>query len=135
MSRPEPRWLGRLQVDVAHVETIREAGGLHGIGDENLLESAIARPRQRWTYEPEVTMAGLGASYAFGLVENHPYVDGNKRVGLIVMGAFLLRNGVRLTATEPEALEIFLALAAGSVSEAELAAWVERHAQARESDR
>ena len=131
MSRPEPRWLGRLQVDVAHVETIREAGGLHGIRDENLLDSALARPRQRWTYEPDVTIPELGASSAFGLVQNHPYVDGNKRVGLIALGAFLLRNGSRLAATEPEALEMFLALAAGSVTEAELAAWVERHARPR----
>ena len=106
-----------------------------GFRDENLLESAIARPRQRWTYEPDVSIAQLGASYAYGLVQNHPYVDGNKRVGLIVLGAFLLRNGVRLTATEPEALETFLALAAGSVSEAELAAWVERHARADEPGR
>jgi death-on-curing protein len=127
VSRPEPRWLGRLQVDVAHVETLREAGGMHGIRDENLLESAIARPRQRWAYEPMVSIAELGAAYAFGLVRNHPYVDGNKRVGLIVLGAFSLRNGFRLTATEPEALEMFLALAAGAVSEAELAAWADEH--------
>ena len=82
-----------------------------------------------------MAIAELGASYAFGLVQNPPYVDGNKRVGLIVMGAFLMRNGVRLTATEPEALEMFLALAAGSVSEAELAAWVERHVRAHEPGR
>jgi death-on-curing protein len=122
-------------VDVAHVGTIREAGGMHGVRDENLLESAIARPRQRWTDEPGVSIAQLGASYAYGLVQNHPYVDGNKRVGLIVLGAFLLRNGFRLTASEPEALEMFLARAAGSVSEAELANWVERHAGAHDAGR
>jgi death-on-curing protein len=122
-------------VDVAHVGTIREAGGMHGVRDENLLESAIARPRQRWTDEPGVSIAQLGASYAYGLVQNHPYVDGNKRVGLIVLGAFLLRNGFRLTASEPEALEMFLARAAGSVSEAELANWVERHACAHDAGR
>ena len=108
---------------------------MHGIRDENLLESAIARPRQRWTYEPTVSIVELGASYAYGLVQNHPYVDGNKRVGLIVLGAFLLRNGVRLIATEPEALEMFLAMAAGAVSEHELAAWVDEHTRGSEPGR
>ena len=131
MSASEPRWLGRLQVDVAHVETVREHGGLHGVRDENLLESALARPRQRWTYQPDVRLAELAACYAFGLVKNHPYVDGNKRVGLIVHTAFLARNGVRLTASEPEALEMFLALAGGAVLESELATWVDRHSRPR----
>ncbi len=131
MRRSEPRWLGRLIVDTAHVQTIRDEGGLFGIRDENLLESALARPRHRWTYEPGVRIPDLGASYAYGLVRNHPYVDGNKRVGLIVLVAFLSRNGFWLTATEPEALEMFLALAAGVVSEAELAFWVDRSSRPR----
>lgn len=125
MTPPEPRWLGRLAVDEAHFRQIREHGGVHGLRDENALESALARPQQRWHYRPETRVSEVAAAYAFGLVHDHPYVDGNKRVALVVTVAFLERNGVELTATNQEALAIMLALASGDLTEGELADWIE----------
>lgn len=130
MSRPELRWLGRLAIDEAHFRQIREHGGAYGLRDEDALESALARPRQRWHYEPDARLSEVAAAYAFGLVRDHPYVDGNKRVALVVMVAFLERNGVGLTATNEQALSIMLALAAGEVSEGEVADWIDAHSRA-----
>ena len=129
MTRPEPRRLGRLAVDEAHFRQLREHGGAHGLRDEHALESALARPRQRWLDEPHATLAELAAAYAFGVARNHPYVDGNKRVALVVMVAFLERNDVELTATNAEALSAMLALAAGELTEPELARWIDAHAR------
>lgn len=130
MSRPEPRWLGRLAVDEAHFRQIREHGGVHGLRDENALESALARPRQRWHYGTDVRFVELAAAYAYGLVRNHPFIDGNKRIALVVMVAFLEHNGIELTATNAEALTTMLTLAAGELTEDELADWVEAHSRA-----
>jgi death-on-curing protein len=131
MTRPEPRWLGRLVVDEAHFRQIREHGGSHGLRDENALESALARPQQRWHYEPDSPLSQLAAAYGYGLARNHAYVDGNKRVALVVMAAFQNRNGLELTATNEEALAMMLAVAAGEATEAELAAWIDAHARER----
>lgn len=129
MSRPEPRWLGRLAVDEAHFRQIREHGGAHGLRDENALESALARAQLRWRYQPDAPVAELAAAYAYGLARNHPFVDGNMRVALVVMVAFLDLNGVELTATNRDALAIVLSLAAGDVTEAELSAWITAHSR------
>jgi len=129
VSRPEPRWLGGLAIDEAHFRQIREHGGAYGVRDENALESALARPRYRWRYESEARLADLATAYAFGLTMKHPYVDGNKRVALVAMVAFLGRNGVELTATNAEALSAMLALVAGELTEGELAGWIEAHAR------
>ena len=129
MTRSEPRWLGRLAVDDAHFRLIREHGGLYGLRDENALESALARPRDRWQYEATPRLSDLAAAHAFGLARNHPFLDGNKRVALVVMVAFLDRNGVELTATNAEAASVLLALAAGELAEGGLADWIERHAR------
>ena len=127
MSRPEPHWLGRLVVAEAHFRQIREHGGAYGLRDESALESALARPQQRWHYQPTSRLSELAAACAYGLARNHPFVDGNKRVALVVMVAFLERNGVELTATNPEALSMMLALAAGEVTEGELVVWIDAH--------
>jgi death on curing protein len=129
MTKPEPRWLGRLIVDEAHFRQIREHGGVHGLRDENALESALARPQQRWHYDPEARLSDLAAAYAHGLARNHAYVDGNKRIALVVMVAFLERNGIELTATNDEAAATMLALAAGALSEDVLAAWINAHSR------
>ncbi len=129
MSRPEPRWLGRLVVDEAHFRQIREHGGIYGLRDENALESALARSRQRWHYQGDARLSDLAAAYAYGLATNHPYVDGNKRITLVAMAAFLVRNGSELTATNAEALSTMLAFAAGQLTEAALADWIEEHSQ------
>jgi death-on-curing protein len=117
-------------VDEAHFRQIREHGGAHGLRDENALESALARPKDRWRYEGDPRLSDLTAAYAFGLTRNHPYLDGNKRVALVVMVAFLERNGVELTATNAEAASVMLALAAGELTEGELADWIDGHARA-----
>jgi death on curing protein len=127
VTRPEPRWLGRLVVDEVHFRQIREHGGAHGVRDENALESALARPRQRWHYDRKTRLSGLAAAYGFGLARNHPYIDGNKRVALVAIVAFLERNGIELTATNQEALSAMLSLGAGELSENALADWIEAH--------
>lgn len=134
MTEAEPRWLGRLVIDAAHHLTIRDQGGVHGLRDEHLLESALARPRQRWSFDPTVTIAELAAAYLFGLVRNHPYVDGNKRVGLIAMVAFLRRNGCHLHAGEVEVTSVVLDVAASRLEEPDLARWVEEHVSANQED-
>lgn len=131
MSRPEPRWLGRLAVDEAHFRQIREHGGAYGLRDEPALESALFRPRDRWHYAPESGLADLAAAYGFGLVRNHPYVDGNKRIGLVAIVAFLDLNGVGLTASDAEAVTTILALASGDLSEEALADWIDDHSTVR----
>lgn len=118
-----------MTVDEAHFRQIREHGGTHGLRDENALESALARPVNRWHYEPEAALSELAAAYAFGLAKNHPYVDGNQRVALVVMVAFLDRNGIELTASNAEAVDIMVALAGGQITETELAAWIEGHSR------
>jgi death-on-curing protein len=125
VTRPEPAWLGRLAVDEAHFRQIREHGGTHGLRDENALESALARPRWHWQYASEARLADLAAAYAFGLITDDPYVDGNKRLALVAMVAFMDRNGMELTASNAEALSAIFTVAAGAMTEGELADWVD----------
>lgn len=127
--RREPTWLGRVVIDAIHNDQLREHGGLPGVRDENVLESALARPQQKWNYGEGDGIPGLAAAYAFGLIRNHPYRDGNKRIGLLAMATFLGLNGYELTATEAEAVEAMLALAAGVTTETSLVAWVEAHSR------
>lgn len=130
-TRREPAWLSRLVVDAIHDDQLREHGGLPGVRDENVLESALARPQQKWHYEAEVDVPMLAAAYAFGLVKNHPYRDGNKRIGFLAMVTFLGINGHELDATDAEVVAEFLAVADGSVSEGVLATWIREHATKR----
>ena len=106
----------------AHAEQLAEHGGGEGVRDERLLESAMSRPQNLAAYgEPDA--AALAAAYAFGIARNHPFVDGNKRTAAVVSETFLVLNGHRLTATDAELVVAFLALAAGELSEEELADW------------
>ena len=127
----EPLWLARAEVDALHDASIREFGGSPGIRDAGLIESGLARPINLWTYEPESDLADLAAAYAFGLAKNHGYIDGNKRIGFLSMGAFLFINDHLLEAPEPEAVLVMLELAAGERSEAQLATWIREHLQPR----
>jgi death on curing protein len=120
----EPQWLSRIVVDAIHNDQLREHGGLPGVRDENVLESALARPQQKWHYAEKADIAMLAAAYGFGLVKNHPYRDGNKRIGFLAMVTFLGINGHVLEATDIEVIAEILALAAGRVSEEELADWI-----------
>lgn len=125
----EPRWLARMVVDAIHSDQLREHGGLPGVRDENVLESALARPRQQWHYGEETDIPALAAAYAFGLVRNHPYRDGNKRIGFLAMVTFLAINAYTFEATDAEVVTTFLTLAAGEVSEDQLADWLRDHAR------
>ena len=114
-------------VDAIHNDQLREHGGLPGVRDENVLESALARPQQKWHDSDRTDMPMLAAAYAFGFVKNHPYRDGNKRIGFLAMVTFLGVNGHDFSATEAEVVTEILALADGSVSEEALADWIRRH--------
>jgi death-on-curing protein len=129
--RPEPQWLSRVVVDAIHNDQLREHGGLPGIRDENVLESALARPQQKWHYVDRTDLPMLAAAYAFGFVKNHPYRDGNKRIGFLAMVTFLGLNGHDLVATDAEVVAEILALADGSVSEEVLADWIRQHSAKR----
>jgi death-on-curing protein len=122
--RREPRWLSRIVVDAIHGDQIREHGGLPGVRDENALESALARPRQAWHYDTNTALPRLAAAYAFGLVMNHPYRDGNKRIGFLAMVTFLGINGYAFEATDADVVSRFVSLAAGKVSEDGMADWI-----------
>ena len=122
--RREPHWLSRVVIDAIHSDQLREHGGLPGVRDENVLESALARPQQKWHYEAQTDVPMLAAAYAFGLVKGHPYRDGNKRIGFLAMVTFLGINGHELEAPEAEVVVEFLALADGRVSENQLADWI-----------
>jgi death-on-curing protein len=125
----EPRWLARLVVDAIHNDQLREHGGLPGVRDETVLESALARAQQKWHYGEETDIPVFAAAYAFGLVRNHPYRDGNKRIGFLAMVTFLGINAYIFDATDAEVVTTFLALAAGEVSEDQLTDWVRDHAR------
>jgi death-on-curing protein len=132
-KRREPAltWLSRVVVDAIHNDQLREHGGLPGVRDENVLESALARPQQKWHYSDRPDVPMLAAAYAFGLVQNHPYRDGNKRIGLLAMVTFLGLNGHDFSATEAEVVTTILALADGSLSEEALAGWIRHHSSKR----
>jgi death-on-curing protein len=120
----EPKWLGRLVIDAIHHDMITTHGGLSGVRDERLLESALARPRQVFTYGAGIDIAALGAAYACGLARNHPYHDGNKRVAFMAMAVFSEMNGYELVAEETEIVEAMLGLADGMLEEESLAEWL-----------
>ena len=120
----EPIWVPRLVVDAAHLDQLREHGGLSGVRDENALESALARARQKWSYELESDIASLAAAYGFGVAKAHAFSDGNKRTAFITMMTCLGLNGHELTATEAEVVETMVAVAEGSMTEPALAKWV-----------
>ncbi len=123
----EPKWL-TLDVAIAvHNMLLAEHGGGQGLRDEKLLESALSRAQQKYSYAPGCTLFDLAAALSFGLAKNHPFVDGNKRVALTLGLVFLEINEVEFDAPEAEAAVTFEALAAGEISEDELSEWFQRH--------
>ena len=123
-----PEWIVRDVVLALHEQLLAEFGGSPGIRDAGLLASALARPENCLAYgKPSVY--DLAASYGFGLVKNHPFRDGNKRLGFTVAVLFLERNGYRFQAPEADALVRTLALAAGDMTEAAYAKWLEANSK------
>lgn len=125
--RKEPRWLSRMIVDSIHSEQLKEHGGLPGTRDENALESALSRARNKWVYGEERDLAALAAAYGFGIVTSHPYCDGNKRIGFLALVTFLGINGRDFHATDSEVVTEILKLAGGQLSENQLADWIRKH--------
>lgn len=107
-----------------HEYSLSVFGGATGLRDDSLLDSALARPKNLYAYEPESDIARLAASYAFGLGKNHAFVDGNKRVAFLSLGLFLGLNGYKLSAMQIDAYNIIIALASSQLDEAGLAEWV-----------
>ena len=119
----EPYWLTRDECLALHDMMLSHYGGMAGVRDQHLLDSAIARPRQRLAYgKPD--LAELAAAYAAGIVKNHPFLDGNKRTGFMMGAGFLECNGLGFHASEVDAVLRTLALAAGEMDEGAYAAWL-----------
>ena len=123
----EPVWIKKAALLQAHVLVLAEYGGLEGVRDEGLLDSALARPKNLYAYEGVEDIWRLGVSYAIGILRNHPFSDGNKRVGFVALNIFLNLNGLRLKVDPLEAGDTFFAAAAGEISEEDLGAWVLEH--------
>jgi death-on-curing protein len=118
------RWLKIDRVLAIHRRQVAEHGGDDGVRDLGLLESALARPLNINAYEPDADISQLAAAYAFGIVKNHPFIDGNKRTGYVVMETFLIRNNHEFNATPEDKYLTFLKLAEGRLSEDELVDWL-----------
>ena len=119
----EPLWLSKALILAVHDRLLADYGGRSGVRDEGLLDSALGKPQNLFAYG-KPSLFELAASYAFGIVKNHPFIDGNKRTGFVAAAAFLDSNGYELTASEVEATLKTLGLAAGDVSEAQYGAWL-----------
>ncbi|MDO9450665.1 MAG: type II toxin-antitoxin system death-on-curing family toxin [Rugosibacter sp.] len=120
------RWVDKRVLLLLHRESLAEHGGLPGLRDDGLLDSALARPLNLAAYGmPD--LAELAATYGVGLAKNHPFVDGNKRAAFLAVGLFLAINGYRLNATQLEATQTMLHVAAGEIDEAAFAAWLRAH--------
>lgn len=125
-----PVWVLREAALGLHEQLLAEFGGAAGIRDEGLLDSALARPENLFAHG-KPTLFDLAASYGFGLVKNHPFVDGNKRIGFAVAALCIELNGYRFVAAEADVVIRTLGLAAGEIRESEYAAWLKansRHA-------
>jgi death-on-curing protein len=120
-----PVWVPTSAACAIHAELLREHGGLQGPTGEAALESTLARPRQLTTHAvPTPTIAQLAAAYGFGLATNHCFPDGNKRITLAIIDVFLQLNGLELIVREEDAVPTIRSLAAGELSESELADWI-----------
>jgi death-on-curing protein len=124
----EPQWVLRDTVLLLHEQSLAEHGGISGIRDEGLLDSALGKPNNLFAYG-EPVIFDLAASYVYGLVKNHPFLDGNKRIGFVTGALFLALNGYQLIAAEADAAIRTLALAAGEMTEKAYAAWLEANSQ------
>lgn len=121
-ARTEPEWLSLDLALAIHDRQLAEHGGPTGVRDQGMLESALARPINQWTYG-EDDLCALAAAYAYGIARNHPFADGNKRTAWVFARLFLRLNGQALSFAPRDAIDIVLALAAGELSEDELADW------------
>lgn len=122
----EPVWVEKSVILAVHDLLLAEHGGAAGVRDEGLLESALARSRQLYSYGA-ADLCALAAVYAGGMAQNHPFVDGNKRSSFMTAYIFLERNGLRLTASEADTAQVMLDLASGKTKEDALADWLRKN--------
>lgn len=124
----EPKWILGEVVLAIHQRQIAEHGGMDGVRDKGLLESALAKLRNLYHLgDPKPSIAEIAAAYAYGIVRNHAFVDGNKRTALVICRLFLALNGVELKVSAADKYQIFMKLAAGELSQEELVRWMTRH--------
>ena len=123
----EPAWISRKALEILHGKSLAMFGGLPGLRDSGLLDSAVA-PQQVFTYAEQSSLAALAAAYAVGICRNHPFVDGNKRAGFLAMLVFLEINGYRLVVGDAEGtvdtIRTIEGVASGDVSEETLTRWI-----------
>ena len=122
----EPIWLNREDCLAIHEMMLAQHGGLAGVRDEGLLESALSKPQNLFAYRSP-TLSEMAASYAAGIILNHPFLDGNKRTGFMLAATFLEVNGMEFTATEESVIEMTWALARGKVQQAAYAKWLSKN--------
>lgn len=127
----ESRWISPAIATAIHDEAIYEFGGLAGIRDMGLLESALDRPRNLLAYEPRASVFRLAASLCVGIAKNHPFNDGNKRTALLATRAFLYLNGQELEPSQAEEVATLVAVGSGSLTERDLASWLKRNSRRR----
>ena len=120
----EPAWIEEREALTFHDWMLSLFGGASGVRDLGLLQSALARPRQFRAYGDDPDIFELAAAYTAGIVRNHPFIDGSKRVGFVIGVLFLEINGYRFQATEEDATEAITGLAARAIDEAAFAAWM-----------
>ena len=121
---PEPKWIGSEALRILHAQQLERFGGMGGFVDENVVESALARPRNLYAYREDVDLADLGASYLFGLAQKQGYADGNKRTAVAAMLVFLHINGKPLHVPPPELYRIAMDVATNRMAEKEVAAYL-----------
>ena len=120
----EPVWVSEKLVLVVHDMLLSEHGGLSGVRDAGLLKTALAKPQQLFSYQPESSLFELATAYSFGLAKYHPFVDGNKRIAFTIAAVFLELNGFTINAPEAEVVVFYEGLAAGNITEEALSKWL-----------
>jgi death-on-curing protein len=121
------RFLDVAGVEALHTERILRFGGSPGLRDRGLLESAVARAENKAAYDPDATLGSIAASLSYGLIKNHAFIDGNKRIGLGALVVLLAINGYQLDASTDDQIATVLAVASSELSEAGWTTWVEAH--------
>ncbi len=122
----EPKWVRRDAVLVIHDRQIELFGGQYGLRDEGLLDSAITRPKNFYFYQ-DADITRLSAAYGFGICQNHPFLDGNKRTAFVVLVAFLKTNGYKFHASQLDVVSVMTDLADDKISEETLTVWIKEH--------
>ena len=131
MKRKEPLWIEERDVLAIHDRLLALHGGATGLRDRSLLESTLARPRQHYAYADKSDVVEMAALYTAGIVRNHPFVDGNKRTGFVIGVLFLELHGFDFKASEEDATQSVMDLAAGTLDEAAYTAWLRENAKRR----